>query len=368
MPTSFTRFIGHVESNASSKSGTIFNNCTSLNETIVFGEKFVCLNSNNAFQNMGTEASPKNIVFLADMTGYVTTQNTKYVSFIFANKADTSPSDIGITHVYKNNNNKNSYMYFCYDDSKYNYSTENAEITDETEIKAYIADLLAAKTTEAKHFVNETVKTKPDCTTNIFATPYCFCGYDFEPTELEGTALGHDDVVIAIEYENYLANGTQTIGCKRCDKTETGVEALALIVFNGYSAKENNPNAICVAYTINHDMIAIYEKVAGKDLILGVVACASDNLVNQDNKPIKSNGLAAEVNKGKVVNNTIESTRKDVTVILETTDWSAYADKKMILCAYIIENGKVSYICNEEAVSDSGLTVTYNEIIGGKVQ
>lgn len=133
MPASFVEFIGHVEINQWSKSGTIFRNCVALNDTIVFGESFVYFNANNAFQGAGTESAPKNIVFLADMTKYVPTQNCSYINFIFVNKNDKSLNDIGIINVHGHKDIKNSYMYFCASGTKY----ETASISKNMDYNAY---------------------------------------------------------------------------------------------------------------------------------------------------------------------------------------------------------------------------------------
>ena len=119
MPTSFVEFIGHVESNGHSKSGTVFKSCTSLNETIVFPEGFTYFNANNAFQGVGINESPKNVIFLADVERYIPTQNSSYINFIFVNENDKSLNDINITNVHGHKDIKESYMYFCASGLKY---------------------------------------------------------------------------------------------------------------------------------------------------------------------------------------------------------------------------------------------------------
>lgn len=166
---------------------------------------------------------------------------------------------------------------------------------------------------------------------------------------------------IAYEYANgYLQAGVMSAECVHCGKTRQEA-ADAIFVYKGYSVKEEN-TAICVGYFINYELLSEYETVMCTEISIGAVTCASDNLVNGDNKPINSDGSAAEVSAGRVVHSLIESERRNVSIILKTDDWTKYADKKIILCAYIIENGKVSYLCGNVA-SESAAATTYNEII-----
>lgn len=140
MPESLTTLRGHVEkdfgyNSGSTVVGTFFKNCTSLNETIVFGTAFIYIPSCNIFHSAGTEASPKTIVFLADIQGSVTLTNSKYISYVFVNPADKSPADLGIVAVYPNYNNTESYMYFCATGLKYTYGLELSDLDDKNDNK-----------------------------------------------------------------------------------------------------------------------------------------------------------------------------------------------------------------------------------------
>ena len=195
--------------------------------------------------------------------------------------------------------------------------------------------------------------------------------YEDEVNNYNVPALGHTvdtDNITGVTYVSYLDKGTYVGLCNVCGEVGEHNEATAnpLIVFHGYSAKENN-TAICADYTVEYDLLALYKAYSKKELTFGVVACASDNLVNKDNKPINSDGYSAEVTSGNIVNSAIENIRSGITVKLQTTDWSNFADKNMILCAYIIENGNVGYICNKTAITAEGLPITYNQIVGAVV-
>ncbi len=173
------------------------------------------------------------------------------------------------------------------------------------------------------------------------------------------------------EYANgYLQAGVMSADCTHCGKTIEKVTD-AIFEFKGYSVREGN-TAICVGYYINYELLNDYEMAMNTEISIGAVTCASDNLVGKDNKPINNDGTTADVTDGKVICDLIEIERRNVSIILKTDDWTKYADEGMILCAYLIENGKVSYLCDKLTPTESAVTITYNEIIervtGGGVQ
>ena len=165
-------------------------------------------------------------------------------------------------------------------------------------------------------------------------------------------------------YENsYLQNGVLSVECAHCDK-KIERELSPIIVFKGYSVKDNN-SAMCVDYSINYKLLDEYKEATGKEIVLGVVSCASDNLVNGDNKPINADGTSADVISGKIVSSVIETKSTNVSVIMRTSDWTKYMDKNIIMCMYIIENGTVNYVCQKNTVTNTALSVTYNGISKG---
>lgn len=170
---------------------------------------------------------------------------------------------------------------------------------------------------------------------------------------------------VSYAYANgYLQNGVFSATCEHCGK-EISKDIKPIIVFHGYSIKEDN-TAMCVDYSVNYDLLNAYESANGKSIILGVVACGYDNLVNKDGKPINADGSAAEVTSGRVVSNVIENEYTSVSLIMRTTDWSKYASLNTILCMYIIDENGVSYACGEESATASAISVTYNAILSGQ--
>ena len=101
----------------------------------------------------------------------------------------------------------------------------------------------------------------------------------------------------------------------------------------------------------------------GSDLTLGVVGCASDNLANKDMKPVNSDGSSATTTAGSIINLPIETLRTNISIIVRSENWSLYGDRSMIICAYLIENGAVSYFCNSTTASEAASAITYNGII-----
>ena len=225
MPTSLKTFTGHVETNQYSRGGTMFRNCASMNDVIVFGENFQNFIAYNAFQNAGSASAPKTVVFTGDITRYVTTQNAKNINFVFANENDKTPADIGITHVYKNNNNADSYMYFAVKDEttdtvttyKYAYSTANSEITDTNAIGAYVATVESNKVEEhVIDYKNSVISKAPTCSEKGLLIAICLCGESMGNIELD--ALGHTYVKI-ITAPTCLDDGYTTYYCSTCGDT-----------------------------------------------------------------------------------------------------------------------------------------------------
>ncbi len=171
------------------------------------------------------------------------------------------------------------------------------------------------------------------------------------------------DTLVSIEYANgYLAEGVKTFKCE-CGETNTEV-APVIFTFSGYSVKEDG-TALCVGYAVNRVALVAYEEANDTTVKFGVVNAGYDNLVNADGKPVNADGTAAEVSKGYVALKSVESTSyTSFEIKMVSANWSAIADVNVILCAYVIEGDKVSYICGNEA-TDAAVAITYNAIVGG---
>ena len=380
MPSALTTFGGHVESNQYSKSGTLFQNCTSLNDVIVFGENFVNFNANNAFDRIGTESLPKTIVFLGDIQSYVTNQNAKYISFVFANKNDKTPSDLGITHVYKNNNNDNSYMYFCATNSKYDYHTSSSEITDATAVSEYVNALVMIS--EAYHVTDpnkESEYVDADCVNNSGVVEYCFCGAVSKKIDEENTALGHEfnvengAKILSIVYANYFNYGDKTTKCARCDVNEETKASPIIIDFKGYSTKEDG-DGITFGYYVDEEALVLFENVNEIKLEFGFVVAVKNFVVGDS--PLNADGTVAETTRGSVVKAVASSKTGYYTgydfkltgawnkmVDLDSDDVAEtdIKDVQFYMAGYVFD-GAVSYIQSETETSSTVSAFTYNDI------
>ncbi len=170
----------------------------------------------------------------------------------------------------------------------------------------------------------------------------------------------HEYEITDIKYTNgYLASGTVTKECAKCGDT-VEMDAPALIVYKGHSVAEYDTSSMVASYFVNYEWLEAYEAFIDTKIELGVVACASDNLVNKDNKPINSDGTTAKVTMGAVVSSKIDRAYSAVSVIMRTDNWEKYQDFDVIMCMYIIENGNVWYV-SSNALTEAATTVTYNQ-------
>ena len=384
MPSTLTTVIGHVRKEfggtggGGSYAGSLFQNCTSINDVIVFGDGFGYIGCYNMFSGMGTSSSPKSVVFLGDIQGAVTLQSAQYVSLVFANANDKTPSNLGFVSIVKNVNNTSSYMYFCIDGSKYDYHTSNAEITDATAVSEYVNGL--AKISEAYHVANplKTETTPADCVNDRAETTYCFCKAKIGSNPVEGTALGHEydlakgAVKSKIEYANYLASGILNTKCARCEECNESSVAPIISSFDGFSTKIAS-DGLVIKYTVNKEAIDEYVKVNGGSIELGFVVAAKhlagEELIGTDGK------ATANVMKMSVITHSASSESGVYYSGAElkiTGTWDGTVDVdgvatdvkevKFYMAGYIISNGVVSYL-NKGGSSVSADYASYSDMI-----
>ena len=177
---------------------------------------------------------------------------------------------------------------------------------------------------------------------------------------IEETEHAYENIASIVYANGYLQTGALTSACATCQYEHT-FEAAPLFVFSGYSIKESGAPAICVGYTIDFEAMALYESVMGTEIVIGITAAAYDNLT-VEGKPINADGTTCETTAGAVVNYKIEESYNHINLILNSGNWDKYADRRVILCAYYIENGEAYYICDNNSVSQSAGYITYNEL------
>ena len=362
MPTSLSELGGHVETNASSKGGTIFQNCTSLNDVIVFGEAFTNFGATAMFHYVASESSPKTVVFTADMQSFVTPRYARYISFVFANEADKSPLDLGISCVYSNVDrgnaiNKESYMYFCYDESKYAYTESTTDIRDTAAIAEYFNSVVI-KTTEAKHVRNSfaDLVTDPTCTVDGGRETFCFCGHSFGKTEVI-PMTGHTLKKIVDTYyplvngaHNYYANRVNLCSCQSCtDEYEVEIKDTALFNKKGYSYSEYDASTFSYTIYVNTDAIKEYS------VMYGIVVSA-----NANGAPISlADGKIAHDNKTVVLE--FQDTEIDYSIITAKLT-NVSANTTLHLSAYAIEGEEISYL-GHDTVSKIAETVSHEILV-----
>ena len=115
-------------------------------------------------------------------------------------------------------------------------------------------------------------------------------------------------------------------------------------------------------------MLSFYESISGEQLTLGVVACASQALVNADNKPINADGTSAETIAGRVVNAVLSREYTNVSVMISSDDWTGLESVELLLCMYIIDSEGVQYACDDSTSAASANAITYAQITARAVE
>ena len=355
MPNDLTTTHGHVYTNQYSKDGTLFQNCKNINDVIVFGENFVDYNARNAFQGVGTADSPKTVVFLGDMTQLVTFKNAQYINFVFANKADKSPEDLNIIAIEYDQGNTDSYMYFCYDSSRYSYRINKNDM--DADLSVNIGKIMATKTAEAYHVSNPLaaeLSRDATCIANAYGMNYCFCGDSLGESEILGTALGHKHTIdVQFVYDNFMAEGYHGIKCERCDDAQKTETLDALFIPKGISAKTFGTDiGLIQGYELNRDAMDAYKAYA-TDFDFGILAFA-----NKD-----GSAVSPKPGDDKVVDVVFDNMANDYIEIKLTGVPADCHNIPLVFCIYVMQGGKFYYL-NDGITSDSVIGNSYNEIVG----
>lgn len=357
MPTSLTTVKGHIETNQYSKDGTFFKNCTSINDVIVFGESFQVVNANNMFQGMGTASSPKTVVFTADITQFIVTNDgAKYITMVFSNAADKTPTDLGITRVRENKNVAEMYFYFCQTGLKYNYGVKTSQITDADAISEYVSKLeTESSPMHVRDIVNDLV-TEPTCTVDGGRETFCFCGYSFGKTEVI-PMTGHDLKEVIDTYyplqngaHNYYGNRVNLCTCQKCaDEYEVEIENTALFNKKGYSFSELDSSTFSYTIYVNVDAVKEYS------IMYGILVSAN------------TSGTPISLVDGKIThdNKTIVMEFQDTDVaysIITAKLTNVKASTELHLSAYAVEENDVSYL-SHDSVNAIAETVSHEILL-----
>lgn len=356
MPESLTTTEGHVQTNQYSKDGTIFRNCYALNDVIVFPESYVDYNARNAFEKMGTKESPKTVVFLGDMTRFVIPKNAQYVSFVLANKANKSPEDLGIFGGDYDQNNTNSYMFFCYDGSRYDFRIAKANWS--SDMSANVAAIILTKTSNTLHVLDAdaTLSVDAGCETVGSVVTYCFCGTKMSSENVP--ALGHDfeggeDVIVfgATLYDNA---GVCTACVRGCGTNSEITDLGVVIEEKGYSSSDiGGVKSFTRGYFVNTELLLAYEEQTGTQVVIGFAFALADNIDTEAELELDSFKLNMEL---KSAGEEFNARELDYIVRYKT---DAHLDTTVVIAGYYSINGKVTFSGEVE-------TVSYNSVAGNE--
>ncbi len=385
MPTSLQTFTGHTYTNDTWSNATIFKNCASLNDVLVFPESFTVMISMRPYDGIGTEASPKTIVYLGDMTQMTVPHQSRYITFVFANANDKDYNDLGIVRTTGNSSEKGSYAFFCSTGMKYDLdisgraSSDTDATTEESiaNIKATIDAIHATATVEDLHIYVIESNTEATCTVNGVKGWACFCGKG-DPINSETVyAKGHEKTgIVSIVYNGtnkFFEKGDITYTCGVCTQKHT-VEGDASVIFValGLSGTERVTGSYSViqGFKVNHEAKNLYNQYSENDVV-GYGLVAGTKLAVGENAEIFDNNGNVTNAKAGVVNISARAENYDIFEMKisglenehETYDFSAL---ELYCCGYcLVQVGAdvVSYYASEGVVTETlSITTTYNTL------
>ena len=236
----------------------------------------------------------------------------------------------------------------------------------------------------SSHFLKETINQDANCLYPASRTEMCYCG-DVITREVLGTELGDHtyvddfdcttehvcsvcletvieaishDLLTTLTYESYDKEGTKTVICKNegCNH-EITEQRPALFINQGFSQTEYEAGSILISFVVNKSAIAQYTEITGNSLSYGIFAVAQQNAQDENNvdkEIINADGTAI---KG-VASVGFSGYDYDIFAIRITGfETDAQKDAQLALGAYVIDNGKVSYL--QAGTPDVGAKYSY---------
>ena len=213
-----------------------------VNDTIVFPETLTSLTQGYTFEGTTSANGTPNIVFLGNMES-VTITSWSANKIYFCNEADVDLTTAGATN--------DARIVFC-----------NAE----------------GNTT---HLKEKTLATEATCTMPKMVADYCFCGAIVGTPQTEGDALGHNLGEAYYIFTTLTEKGKTCKDCVRCGEfTEETEHENAILTDIGYSVMTfetgNGTASFDNGYTIDNELLAIYEATKGTTVTFGVAFNAYD--------------------------------------------------------------------------------------------
>ncbi len=342
-----------------------FENCTSLNDVLVFGSYFTDATMTNDDGKWLFSGVSSTIVFLGDMIAINTADKWGSSKIIFANPADKSSDDIA---TYTNART----TLFCAsesDMSKHLESPKHSEIAPAT------------------------------CYSNKAGIVNCFCGREISRGEYEGTMLtthnyvddfdcttpnycenygeGKCDQLVAQDADSHaeaheviFANGFTSAGvhntycsnstCKALDAVEN---LNAMFTPNGYSYKEKGSAGVSAQFAIDTHSLKTYEKYEGA-LHFGIIIANANHFAEVDafieNGEITATNTAGDKSGLQVEMATREYDYFNCSISgfdLTNTQHTALG---LVIAGYVYgEDGKITYIQKQyETDNDDATTET----------
>ncbi|MBQ4509124.1 MAG: leucine-rich repeat protein [Clostridia bacterium] len=172
---------------------------------------------------------------------------------------------------------------------------------------------------------------------------------------------GDHNIKRVVIFENGFLNvGKITSKCvvDGCTFEEKEADLEPIFVFKGYSAKING-DKMTVSYIVNNASLKAYEEINQKSISFGIVASAAQA---SESKPISVLDGALKV-ESNVVMAQVNKSYCGFDFILNGFT-SEYYSKSLVMCAYVYDDGKVSYLCFNNGVAgqyESAYSVTFSE-------
>ena len=130
-----------------------------------------------------------------------------------------------------------------------------------------------------------------------------------------------------------------------------------VFVFKGYSFNETN-GSMAVGFDVDYEVIALYKAKTGRDVDIGAVFASYDNLGGK--QPLDENGNAIVLEKGRVVNVSLNDFAYQYYDFMVTNIDDSVKDVKLVIAAYIYDGESVKYV-QGTGISDTVSSISYNE-------
>ena len=169
-----------------------------------------------------------------------------------------------------------------------------------------------------------------DCTTALSCTK---CGLvTVEANE------SHNSVT-TFDYASFIVSGTKSVVCNNEGCNHSVTEAVgALVEYRGISSSQRS-GSICVGYSVNVEIVEEYV-LAGYTFEIGAVAY----IPLENETEIDPIGLNLEPNDEYTISAQISNTTRSFDFVLKGFN-EEYYDLSLVMCAYVYDGEKVSYVC-----------------------